>query len=103
MEVSESEIFQNETLRPIIKAKNDFILAYFADFVANKKIIFESEKDKRNKIENLLKTDIKLKNLFIGAIISNFEANQLDQFLQNKSEYSKRTLSIIAKRIFDNL
>lgn len=103
MEVSEEEIFQNQTLRPIIKAKNDFIMAYFTDFVANKKIIFESEKDKRYKIENLLKTDIYLKNIFIGAIISYFDANQLDQFLQNKSEYSKRIISIITKRIFDNL
>ncbi len=103
MEVSEAEIFQNEVIRPIIKAKNDFIISFFKDYIASKKIIFESEIDKRNKIENILKADLSLKNIFIGAIIANLSKTELDNFLENKAEYSKRIISIIAKRLFDNL
>ncbi len=103
MEVSEAEIFQNEVIRPIIKAKNDFIISFFKDYIASKKIIFESEFDKRNKIENILKADLSLKNIFIGAIIANLSKTELDNFLENKAEYSKRIISIIAKRLFDNL
>lgn len=96
------ETFQTETLRPIIKSKNDFLLAFFANYKETNKIIFENETDKKVKIEKLLKSDAYIKNIFIGAVISDFNPSGLAIFQENKSEFSKRIISIISKRIFDN-
>jgi hypothetical protein len=38
----------------------------------------------------------------LGSKISNFNELQLNFFLENKPELSKRIVNIIAKRIFDN-
>jgi hypothetical protein len=100
--MSASETFQNEILRPIIKSKNDFIMAFFKNYKETKKIVFENETDKRNKIENILKNDIYLKNILIGAIISSFNDIQLSEYQGNKVDISRRIVNIIAKRIFDN-
>jgi hypothetical protein len=103
MEKINFEAFQNEVIRPNIKLKNDFILSFFSEYSKSKKLIFDNDIDKRNKIEKLFKSDIYLKNILIGAIISNFDVAQLSEFQIYKSEYSKRIIQIIAKRLFDNI
>ncbi len=96
------EIFQNEVLRPLIKNKNDFYIAYFDNYIISQKIRFENPEDARNKIENCLKTENSIKNIFIGSIVSNFDSSQIGYFFKNKQEVSKRIVNIISKRIFDN-
>jgi hypothetical protein len=96
------ETFQNEVLRPIIKNKNDFYIAYFDNYLGTQNIRFENPEDARNKIENCLKTENSIKNIFIGSIVSNFDSSQIGYFFKNKQEISKRIVNIISKRIFDN-
>lgn len=96
------EIFQNEVLRPLIKNKNDFFIAYFDHYMATQNIRFENPEDARNKIENCLKTENSIKNILIGSIVSNFDSSHIDYFFKNKQEISKRIINIISKRIFDN-
>lgn len=103
LDKSNPETFQTETLRPIIKSKNDFIMAFFANYKEVHKLVFENEVDKKIKIERLLKSDSYIKNIFIGTIISNFNPSELTIFQKNRSEFSKRIISIISKRLFDNL
>lgn len=103
MEKINFEAFQNEVIRPNIKLKNDFILSIFSEYSKSKKLIFDNDTDKRSKIEKILKSDNYLRNIYIGAIISNLEAAQLSEFQLNKSEYSKRIIQIISKRLFDNI
>ncbi len=100
--MSTFENFQNEVLRPIIKSKNDFILSLFRNYLVTNKLTFENELDRKVKIENLMKSDASLKNIYIGAVISNFNELQLAEYQANRAEFSKRIVSIISKRIFDN-
>lgn len=97
-----SESFQNVVLRPIIKAKNDFIMSYFKIYSRLQKLNFDDAKVRKDKIETLLKTDIYIKNIYIGAIISDFNNDQLIDYHSNKTELSRRIITIISKRIFDN-
>jgi hypothetical protein len=94
--------FQNNTLRPNIKAKNDFIISIFINHKEAKSILSKNKVDKQNSIEKLLKSDSSLKNILIGAVISNFDSTELEMFYLNKAEYAKRIINICAKRIFDN-
>ena len=96
------ESFQNEVLRPLIKAKNDFILSFFEIYLQSQKMIFDNEKDRKDKIETLLKSDTYIRNIYIGAIISDFDNDQLKDYYSNKAEFSRRIINIISKRIFDN-
>jgi hypothetical protein len=96
------EDFQNEVIRPVIKSKNDFIMLFFSNYKNTKKLFFKNKEDKKNKIEQLIKNDIYFKNIMLGSKISNFNELQLNFFLENKPELSKRIVNIIAKRIFDN-
>jgi hypothetical protein len=96
------EAFQNEVIRPIIKSKNDFFIAYFLSHKQAKLILNQKLSDQQSSIEKLLKSDLSLKNIYIGAVISNFSETDLTFFLGNKAEFSKRIINIIAKRIFDN-
>lgn len=77
-------------------------MSFFTNYKETNKIIFENESDKKVKIEKLLKSDSYIKNIFIGAIISDFSPSELSIFQDDKAEYSKRIIGIIAKRIFDN-
>ena len=38
--ITSEELFQNETLRPIIKMQHDLLLAYFKEYILSKKCKF---------------------------------------------------------------
>ena len=63
------EIFQNEVLRPLIKNKNDFYIAYFDNYIISQKIRFENPEHARNKIENCLKTENSIKKIYCQKFV----------------------------------
>jgi tRNA nucleotidyltransferase/poly(A) polymerase len=98
-----AKIFQNHYLRPIIKAKNEYIMGMFQQHPSSKTLIFDNPNEARNNIENLLKRDLQLRNLLIGAILSELNNETLIDYFSNKNELNRRIVSIISKRIYDNL
>jgi hypothetical protein len=71
-ESSLEELFQNRTLRPILKFQNDLFLNIFINYAVKQKKVFFilSPEKKLHYIENVIQRDIKFRNLLKGTIIA---------------------------------
>ena len=71
---SEEEIFQNETLRPILKLQHDLIITLAQEFLKSRNITWEKvkEKDPFQWLNINIKRDIPFKNQLIGMVIGQF-------------------------------
>jgi predicted histidine transporter YuiF (NhaC family) len=102
---SDLERFQNEVLRPIIKMQNNLLVAFFNNYIRNRKIEFnklEAEFQK-NKINTILTKDVNFKNILIGSIIGHLNENEIKIYLKSKSELNKRIIQMLKQRLQDNL
>jgi len=72
--MSALELFQNQTLRLVIKMQHDLLIASFNNCKAKIKIDFSSLTDqkKRSKIKAVFVKDINYKNLTLGFVIGAF-------------------------------
>ena len=102
---SDLERFQNEVIRPIIKMQNNLLVAFFNNYIRNRKIEFnklEAEFQK-NKINTILTKDVNFKNILIGSIIGHLNENEIKIYLKSKSELNKRIIQMVKQRLQDNL
>ena len=102
---SDLERFQNEVIRPIIKMQNNLLVAFFNNYIRNRKIEFnklEAEFQK-NKINTILTKDVNFKNIIIGSIIGHLNENEIKIYLKSKSELNKRIIQMVMQRLQDNL
>ena len=102
---SDLERFQNEVIRPIIKMQNNLLVAFFNNYIRNRKIEFnkfEAEVQK-NKINTILTKDVNFKNILIGSIIGHLNENEIKIYLKSKSELNKRIIQMVMQRLQDNL
>ena len=102
---SDLERFQNEVIRPIIKMQNNLLVAFFNNYIRNRKIEFnklEAEFQK-NKIKTILTKDVNFKNILIGSIIGHLNENEIKIYLKSKSELNKRIIQMLKQRLQDNL
>jgi predicted histidine transporter YuiF (NhaC family) len=102
---SDLERFQNEVIRPIIKMQNNLLVAFFNNYIRNRKIEFnklEAEFQK-NKINTILTKDINFKNILIGSIIGHLNENEIKIYIKSKSELNKRIIQMVMQRLQDNL
>lgn len=99
------EVFQNKTLRQVLKLQNDTLLAICLDFLNNKYKNFEGRDDtiKKSLTQEALKTDQALKKLLYGVVVGQFTAAELAFYLANKSDINKRLVEFIFKRISGQL
>ncbi len=104
-ESSGIEHFQNKVLRPIIKFQNEVILLKFKNVCRTYKSSFFnfSENEKNKYIENILLKDKKIRFTFIGLIIGLLSSNEFLFYLKYSSKINKRIISILIKRLIDNL
>jgi hypothetical protein len=99
------ELFQNQTLRPVIKMQHDLIIASFKNYIAKRKIDFSTltAQKKRSKTKAVFVKDINYKNLTLGFIIGAFSADEYAYYTLHASELNKRILQIITQRVQDSL
>ncbi|QOD60837.1 glyoxalase [Polaribacter haliotis] len=102
---SEIELFQNKTLRTIIKMQHVLLIDSFKHYLQKRKIDFVvlSEQKKRSRISSVFKTDNNYKNINLGFIIGHFSKDEFDFYTINSSEINRRILQIIAQRIRDSI
>lgn len=100
-----TEQFQNETLRPILKFQNDFVVRYFEQYCLKRKNVFSKmdQKEKRTYIENSLTKDQRLKQTLLGAIIGFFTIEEYENYLDNDREYKRRIITMLVQRLQNNL
>jgi len=102
--MSAIELFQNQTLRPIIKMQHTLLIASFKNYIQIRKIDFSSlnVQKKRSKISAVYVKDINYKNRILGVIIGHFTMDEFQYYCLNSSELNKRILKIVAQRVQDS-
>lgn len=102
--MSALELFQNKTLRPVIKMQHDLLIASFNTYKAKRKIDFSSLTDqkKRSKTKAVFVKDINYKNLTLGFIIGAFSLEEFAYYSLNASELNKRIIQIVIQRVQDS-
>jgi len=103
--ISNDELFQNKTIRPIVKLQNDLLLFAFKNYTKKHKNKFYTlSLEKRiDYIENALQRDIKFRNSLKGMIIGQFTLEEYQVYVQNSSALNKRMMSIVIARLKNQL
>lgn len=98
---SEEEIFQNETLRPILKLQHELIITLAQEFLKSRNITWEKvrEKDPLQWLNINIKRDIPFKNQLIGMVIGQFNKEELIEYLSFQKEMNKRIINMMTERI----
>lgn len=103
--ISSAEQFQNETLRPILKAQNDLLVSLFRHYLQKRKVAFErfSPEDQLVYIEQAIRKDLHFRSLLLGCIIGRLSAEQYQVFLQDEEELNRRTMNMLIRRLQSQL
>ncbi|CAM3855034.1 MULTISPECIES: glyoxalase [Flavobacterium] len=98
---STEEVFQNKTLRPILKLQNDLIIEVFRNYaIKQKNVLFSLSPEKKiNYVENAIQRDIKFRNLLKGIVIGMFTISEYKEYIQNSSNLNKRIMGLLIERI----
>lgn len=98
---STEERFQNQTLRPILKFKNDLFIEVFKNYANKQKGVFFtlSPEKKMNYIENAIQRDIKFRNSLKGIVIGFFTIAEYKEYIQNSSNINKRMMNLLVERL----
>lgn len=99
------ELFQNETLRPILKLQHELTLSllhshrnFKADHLgAATRLEFEEYMTK------YIQSNLDLRNQLIGATVGLFTKNELELYITNRKEMNRRLIQMQLKRYVDTL
>ena len=102
---SSEEIFQNKTLRPILKMQNDLFIQVFINYAVKQKNVFFSltPEKKMIYIENVIQRDIKFRNSLKGMIIALFTIDEYAEYIRISSNLNKRMMNILVERLKSQL
>lgn len=103
--MSSDELFQNTTLRPVIKMQHDLLIAVFKNYIAkHKNVFYELSLEKQLAyIENAIHKDMKFRNSLKGMIIGQFTVEEYDIYIKNSSALNKRMMNIVKERLIDSI
>jgi hypothetical protein len=98
---SADELFQNQTIRPILKLQNDLFIAVFINYVNKNKVDFYSYtvEKKLQTIENSIQKDIKFRNSLKGIVMALFTLEEYEIYIQNSSSLNKRMMNLLIDRL----
>lgn len=102
---SAEEIFQNKTLRPILKLQNDLFIQVFINYAVKQKSVFFTltPEKKEAYIENVIHRDIKFRNSLKGMIIAFFTLDEYAEYIQISSNLNKRMMNMLIERLKSQL
>ena len=105
---SAAELFQNQTLRPILKLQNDLLVSLFRHYLIKRKQLGPdarfarmSHAEQETYIDHTIRTDLKFRNLLVGTIIGQFTSDEWTAFLADESELTRRLGNMLTQRIQD--
>ena len=103
--MTDEELFQNQTLRPILKLQNDLLLVAFKNYIKKmKNTFYELKLEKRmNYITKSIQKDIKFRNSLKGMITGQFTIEEYELYIQNSSALNKRMMNMVIKRLQDQI
>jgi hypothetical protein len=103
--MSDFELFQNKTIRPIIKMQHELLIVFLEKYLQKRKIdlsILSIEK-KKLKIKSILEKDIQFRNMILGSILGHFSLEEYQSYSTTASEMNKRIIQITIQRFQDSL
>jgi hypothetical protein len=102
---TQEELFQNKTLRPIIKLQKNLLVSVFSHYFKKHKYIFYtlSIEKKLDYIENAVHKDMKFRNSLKGIIIGHFTLKEHQQYMENSSALNKRMMTLVKESIKSNI
>ena len=102
---SEGEMFQNATLRPILKLQNDLIVLVFQNYVNQIKLPFKdfTVEKKMSSIATIISKDIQLQNTLKGIVIGLFTTEEYDYYSKTISNSNKRIKAMLIERLQSQL
>jgi len=100
-QISEEELFQNQSLRPILKLQNDLYVEIFKYYIIKNKLPFgEFSIDKKLVyIEKTILNDNKFRNLLIGITIGFLKIEEYKLYSKNSSALNKRIITMLIERL----
>lgn len=98
---SEEEVFQNATLRPILKLQNDLIVLVFQNYVNQIKLPFNgfTVEKKMSSIATIVSKDIQLQNTLKGIVIGLFTTEEYHYYSKTISNSNKRIKAMLIERL----
>jgi len=102
---SEEEVFQNATLRPILKLQNDLIVLVFQNYVNQIKLPFNgfTVEKKMSSIATIISKDIQLQNTLKGIVIGLFTTEDYQYYSKTISNSNKRIKAMLIERLQSQL
>ncbi|WP_339751630.1 glyoxalase [uncultured Winogradskyella sp.] len=99
------ELFQNKTLRPIIKMQHNLFIMVFGNYIAKHKNLFYNLPLQKQLayIDNAILKDIKFRNSVKGMIIGQFTIEEYDLYIKNSSALNKRMMNIVKDRLINSV
>lgn len=103
--ISSNELFQNKTLRPVLKMQNSLLLAVFKNYIVKHKNSFHdlSIQKRMDFIENSIQKDIKFRNSLKGIVIGMFTVEEYEVYIQDSSALNKRMMNMVIERLKDQV
>lgn len=101
LQSSMEEVFQNKTLRPILKLQNDLFIQVFINYAIKQKGGFFAlaPEKKMSYIENVIQRDIKFRNSLKGMVIGLFTVEEYLEYIKNSSNLNKRMMNLLIERL----
>jgi len=102
---TEEEIFQNKTLRPVLKLQNDLLVEVFLNYANKQKQQFYTlTLDKKLQyIDTAIHKDIKFRNVLKGIVVGFFTLDEFRIYTTNSSSINKRMMNMIIERLKDQV
>lgn len=102
---SSEEIFQNKTIRPILKLQNDLFVESFINYANKHKDDFfnMSVEKKLAFIDNAVHKDIKFRNALKGMVMGMFTVEEFRKYILNSSSLNKRMMNLLIERLKDQV
>jgi hypothetical protein len=100
-ETRPQEVFQNTTLRPVLKLQNELLLSLFKHYAHKRKdVFFQMNAPKQLEyIDHSIRTDQKFKNLLLGTVIGHFTLAEWEIYQQYEPELRRRITDLIIQRL----
>jgi hypothetical protein len=95
------ELFQNQTLRPVLKLQHDIVVALFKYNIRQRNTPFETlpNTSREKAIVLILQKDLALRNQLFGNIVGLLTLSELHFYLENEPELSRRIRDLLIQRI----
>ncbi len=102
---SGEELFQNNTLRPVIKLQDELLIAAFLNYVdKHKGIFYDLSLEKRLQyIDTCIHKDMKFRNSLKGMIIGQFTIEEYKTYILHSSALNKRMMNLVIGCLKDQI